>query len=65
MKWQMAGWLSAGHERGLRFLGVEAIDAFVSAAGKGERLWRYLTISGAGSTGPAFPRPVQRPQLHL
>ena len=51
MKWQMAGWLSAGHERGLRFLGVEAIDAFVSAAGKGERLWRYLTISGAGSTG--------------
>ena len=41
---QIAGWLRAGHERGLRVLGFEAIYAFVyRAAGKGEQLWRYLT----------------------
>ena len=44
---QIAGWLKAGHERGhergLRALGFEAIDAFVDrAARKGEDLWRYL-----------------------
>ena len=38
------GWLRAGHERGLRVLGLEAIYAFVyRAARKGEELWRYLT----------------------
>jgi len=41
---QIAGWLKAGHERGLRALGFEAISAFVyRAARKGEDLWRYLT----------------------
>jgi IS30 family transposase len=41
---QVAGWLKAGHERGLRALGFEAIYAFVyRAARKGEELWRYLT----------------------
>src|SRR3954469_12816574 len=41
---QIAGWLKAGHERGLRTLGFEAIYAFVyRAARKGEELWRYLT----------------------
>jgi IS30 family transposase len=41
---QIAGWLTAGHERGLRALGFEAIDAFVyRAARKGEDLWRSLT----------------------
>jgi len=41
---QIAGWLRAGHERGLRVLGFEAIYAFVyRAARKGEELWRYLT----------------------
>src|SRR5947199_646361 len=41
---QIAGWLKAGHERGLRALGFEAIDAFIyRAARKGEDLWRYLT----------------------
>src|SRR3982751_4607163 len=41
---QIAGWLKAGHERGLRALGFEAIYAFVyRAARKGEELWRYLT----------------------
>jgi IS30 family transposase len=40
---QIAGWLKAGHERGLRALGFEAIYAFVyCAARKGEELWRYL-----------------------
>src|SRR3954454_17776053 len=40
---QIAGWLKAGHERGLRALGFEAIYAFVyRAARKGEDLWRYL-----------------------
>ena len=37
---QIAGWLKAGHERGLRALGFEAI---YRAARKGEELWRYLT----------------------
>ena len=41
---QIAGWLKAGHERGLRALGFEAIYAFVyRVARKGEELWRYLT----------------------
>src|SRR4051812_19450103 len=41
---QIAGWLKAGHERGLRALGFEAIYAFVDrAARKGEDLWRSLT----------------------
>ena len=41
---QIAGWLKAGHERGLRALGFEAIYAFVDrAARKGEELWRSLT----------------------
>src|SRR4051812_30115162 len=41
---QIAGWLKAGHERGLHALGFEAIYAFVyRAARKGEDLWRYLT----------------------
>src|SRR3954463_3187708 len=41
---QIAGWLKAGHERGLRALGFDAIYAFVyRAARKGEELWRYLT----------------------
>ena len=41
---QIAGWLKAGHERGLRTLGFEAIYAFIyRAARKGEELWRYLT----------------------
>jgi IS30 family transposase len=41
---QIAGWLKAGHERGLRALGFEAISAFVDrAARKGEDLWRSLT----------------------
>jgi IS30 family transposase len=41
---QIAGWLKAGHERGLRPLGFEAIYAFIyRAARKGEELWRYLT----------------------
>jgi len=41
---QIAGWLKAGHERGLRALGFEAIYAFIyRAARKGEELWRYLT----------------------
>lgn len=41
---QIAGWLKAGHERGLRALGFEAIYAFIyRAACKGEELWRYLT----------------------
>ena len=41
---QIAGWLRAGHERGLRVLSFEAIYAFVyRAARKGEELWRYLT----------------------
>ena len=40
----IAGWLKAGHERGLRALGFEAISAFVDrAARKGEDLWRSLT----------------------
>jgi transposase, IS30 family len=40
----IAGWLKAGHERGLRALGFEAIDAFVDrAARKGAELWRSLT----------------------
>jgi IS30 family transposase len=41
---QIAGWLRAGHERGLRVLSFEAIYAFVyRAARRGEELWRYLT----------------------
>ena len=41
---QIAGWLKAGNERGLRALGFEAIYAFIyRAARKGEFLWRYLT----------------------
>ena len=41
---QIAGWLRAGHERGLRVLGFETIYAFVyRAARKGEELWRYPT----------------------
>ena len=41
---QIAGWLKAGHERGMRALGFEAIYAFVyRVARKGEELWRYLT----------------------
>src|SRR5215212_872184 len=41
---QIAGWLKAGHERGLRALGFEASYAFVyRAARKGEELWRSLT----------------------
>ena len=41
---QIAGWLKAGHERGLRALSFEAIYAFIyRAARKGEDLWRYLT----------------------
>src|SRR5213076_935219 len=41
---QIAGWLKAGHERGLRALGFEAIYAFIyRAARKGEDLWRSLT----------------------
>jgi len=47
---QIAGWLKAGHERGLRALGFEAISAFDRAARKGEErarkgeeLWRSLT----------------------
>src|SRR3974390_3030492 len=41
---QIAGWLRAGHERGIRVLSFEAIYAFVHrAARKGEELWRYLT----------------------
>ena len=48
---QIAGWLKAGHERGLRALGFEALDAFVDRAArkgeelarKGEDLWRSLT----------------------
>jgi IS30 family transposase len=41
---QIAGWLKAGNERGLRALGFEAIYAFIyRAAHKGEDLWRYLT----------------------
>jgi len=41
---QIAGWLKAGNERGLRALGFEAIYAFIyRAAPKGEDLWRYLT----------------------
>ena len=41
---QIAGWLKAGNERGLRGLGFEAIYAFIyRAARKGEFLWRYLT----------------------
>ena len=51
---QIAGWLKAGHERGLRALGFEAIYAFVyRAARKGEDLWRYLTRrhSAAGRAG--------------
>src|SRR4051812_43712610 len=41
---QIAGCLKAGHERGLRALGFEAIYAFVDrAARKGEDLWRSLT----------------------
>jgi len=40
---QIAGWLKAGNERGLRALGFEAIYAFIyRAACKGEELWRYL-----------------------
>jgi transposase, IS30 family len=41
---QIAGWLKAGHERGLRALGFEAIYAFVDRAARtGEELWRSLT----------------------
>jgi len=41
---QVAGWLKAGHERGLQALGCEAIYAFIyRVAHKGEDLWRYLT----------------------
>ena len=41
---QIAGWLKAGHECGLRALGFEAISAFVDrAARQGEDLWRSLT----------------------
>lgn len=41
---QIAGWLKAGNERGLRALGFEAIYALIyRAACKGEELWRYLT----------------------
>src|SRR4051812_28739073 len=41
---QIAGWLKAGHERGLRALGFEVIYAFdYRAARKGEDLWRSLT----------------------
>ena len=41
---QIAGWLKAGHERGLQALGYEAIYSFIyRAARKGENLWRYLT----------------------
>jgi len=41
---QIAGWLRAGHERGLRSIGFEAIYAFIyRASRKGEELWRYLT----------------------
>jgi IS30 family transposase len=41
---QIAGWLKAGNERGLRALGFEAIYAFIyRVAHKGEDLWRYLT----------------------
>ena len=41
---QIAVWLKAGNERGLRALGFEAIYAFIyRAAHKGEDLWRYLT----------------------
>jgi IS30 family transposase len=41
---QIAGWLKAGNERGLRASGFEAIYAFIyRAAHKGEDLWRYLT----------------------
>ena len=40
---QIAGWLKAGNERGLRALGFEAIYAFINrVAHKGEDLWRYL-----------------------
>src|SRR5690349_24135402 len=40
---QIAGSLKAGHERGLRALGFEAIYAFVyCGARQGEDLWRYL-----------------------
>jgi len=41
---QIAGWLKAGHERGLRSLGCEAIYAFIyRVARESEDLWRYLT----------------------
>jgi len=41
---QTSCWLRAGHERGLRSLGFEAIYAFIyRASHKGEELWRYLT----------------------
>ena len=41
---QISGWLKAGNERRLRFLGCETIYAFVyRASQKSEQLWRYLT----------------------
>src|SRR4029453_8201103 len=41
---QIAGWLKAGHERGLRALGFEAIYGFCDpAARQGEELWGSLT----------------------
>src|SRR4030081_1729969 len=41
---QIAGWLKAGNERGLRALGFEATYAFISCASKkADQLWRYLT----------------------
>jgi transposase, IS30 family len=41
---QISGWLKAGNERRLRFLGCETIYAFIyRASQKSEQLWRYLT----------------------
>lgn len=41
---QISGWLKAGNERRLRFLGCETIYAFIyRARQKSEKLWLYLT----------------------
>ena len=41
---QVSGWLKAGNERRLRFVGCETIYAFIyRASQKSQQLWRYLT----------------------
>src|SRR4051794_13572641 len=64
---QIAGWLKAGHERGLRALGFEAIDAFVyRAARRGGALGRSAPPSQAppAAPGETLTRRDQGPRLH-